>query len=230
MGFITDNLRGPSKTRRAALSITAPENQPPQWMAGIGAAIGAGALVVVIGYSVVTGLAGDEVNATAPAREQNVIAVDPYAPDPEAAAPEDAPTGGAPTSAAPTAEAPPEVGEAPDITDDFGARNMVTVGITDTPTTAQSPAGALNLAAAGFNAMITGEWTPLPKTAAPILPTPRSGATLDPSTITISPASASSGGKNFTFTATFVTAEGNQEKSQLTVVSKTDGSYQIRPL
>ena len=107
---------------------------------------------------------------------------------------------------------------------------MVTVGITDTPTTAQIPAGALNLAAAGFNAMITGEWTPLPKTAAPILPTPRSGATLDPSTITISPASASSGGKNFTFTATFVTAEGNQEKSQLTVVSKTDGSYQIRPL
>lgn len=230
MGFITNNLRGRSRLSKATDSIFAPRNQPPDWLTGIGAVVGAVALVALLGYSAFSAAVGEDVNATAPARQQQVINVDAET-GAAGPAPEEE-TSGEPEVEDPPA-APPEVpapGEAPALSDDFSAKNMVTVGITDTSTTSQIPAGALNLAAAGFNAMITGEWTPLPKTAAPVLPTPRSGATLDTASITISPASASSGGKSFTFTATFTTAEGRQEQSQLTIVSKTDGSYQIRPL
>lgn len=237
MGFITDNIKGPSRLKRATMSISAPENQPPAWVTGVGSAVGAIALVGLIAFSVFSGVSGEEINATPPARQQNVIDVNPYV-DPDEAGQDTTGGAGGAVASTPTEgtteaeEAPAGVEEAgsAEVSGDFADTQLVTVGITDTNATAPIPAGARNLAVAGFEAMITGEWAPLPKTSAPVLPTPRSGATLDPDSLTITPASATSGGRNFTFTATFTDASGSPVKSQITVVSKADGSYQLRPL
>lgn len=231
MGFITSNLK-PNRGRAKGFvdRVQAPENQPPEWMTRIGAV---GALIVIgIVIAVMAFRGGDDPVDSYSDTPNQAIEINPYeeeTPAEDGSAEETAPSEVATDDEPAPGSTAPEPAVPEELSDDYTSTTSVGVNVTNGGETAEVPEGARNLALAGFTAMTNGEWVDLPKVNSPTLPAPNRDYSINTGSLTVTPPSVS-GGKTFVFSVEMTSPDGNTSRATITVLTKSDGTFQLRPL